>query len=607
MLTVTALYQYPLKSGAGNAAERVSVAPYGIVQDRQFMLIKAADSRMVTARTHPQLQGVRVSQDVDSVTFHSAMQPPLRVQRAQFVRGIRQTAVWNDAFSALSVDEEADRWFSQLLKEPVTLVFNGEAPRRHGGDTQAALSLADAAPLLLLSEASLAFLNARSPARHTLQQFRPNIVVRGSLPFAEDGWKTLRIGDVTFAVSAPCSRCVLTTIDPQTQQMKLDNEPLTTLSQFRREARTGAIHFGVYLTPLSAGEIACADPVDIVATQAPYPYVNRLPETIALICDAVEPICRDFTTFWFKRADGLPLPPYLAGQHLPVTVTIGQRRYQRCYTLSSSPTRGDRWSIGVKRTPSGTVSNWLHRHMRVGQSLCAAAPEGAFFLDRRPAGPIALISAGSGITPAISMLRMLADRQWIDDVIFYAQCQTPQDRAFADELQQLQQAHPSLTVITAVSHPDSEWQGVSGRFDAARAALFPALAQRHVYVCGPAGFMAQVQTLLLAAGLPADQWHQERFGEVVRSANHAYRSVQIRINGNAFSGNNQASVLEQAEKAGVSMACSCRAGVCGKCKVRLNAGSVEQPQRTALSVDEENAGYILACCAIPQDDIVIGE
>ncbi|WCF13803.1 iron-sulfur cluster-binding domain-containing protein [Edwardsiella piscicida] len=119
--------------------------------------------------------------------------------------------------------------------------------------------------------------------------------------------------------------------------------------------------------------------------------------------------------------------------------------------------------------------------------------------------------------------------------------------------------------------------------------------------------MAQVQTLLLAAGLPADQWHQERFGEVVRSANHAYRSVQIRINGNAFSGNNQASVLEQAEKAGVSMACSCRAGVCGKCKVRLNAGSVEQPQRTALSVDEENAGYILACCAIPQDDIVIGE
>ncbi|MGR3753216.1 MOSC domain-containing protein [Edwardsiella anguillarum] len=579
MLTVKALYHYPLKSGAGEAAERVSVASYGIVQDRQFMLIKAADSRMVTARTHPQLLGVRVSQDADSVTFHSAMQTPLRVRWAQFVRGSRQTAVWGDAFSALSVGEEADRWFSQLLREPVTLVFNGEAPRRHRGDTPTPLSLADAAPLLLLSEASLDALNARSPEQHTLQQFRPNIVVQGSQPFAEDGWKTLRIGGVTFAVSAPCSRCVLTTIDPQTQQMKPGNEPLTTLGQFRREARTGEIHFGVYLTPLTPGEIVCSDPVDIVATQAPYPYVDRLPETIALICYAVEPICRDFTTFWFKRADGLPLPPYLAGQHLPVTLRIGPRRYQRCYTLSSSPTRGDRWSIGVKRVPSGTVSSWLHRHMRVGQPLRAAAPEGAFFLDRRPAGPIALISAGSGVTPAISMLRMLADRQWIDDVIFYHQCQTAQDRAFADELQQIQRAHPSLTVITAVSRPDSEWQGISGRFDAARVALFPALAQRHVYVCGPAGFMAQVQTLLLAAGLPVEQWHQEHFGEAVRSDNRAYRSVQIRINGNTFRGNNQASLLAQAESAGVSMACSCRAGVCGKCKVLLNAGSVEQPQR----------------------------
>ncbi|MDA6078033.1 MOSC N-terminal beta barrel domain-containing protein [Edwardsiella anguillarum] len=98
MLTVKALYHYPLKSGAGEAAERVSVASYGIVQDRQFMLIKAADSRMVTARTHPQLLGVRVSQDADSVTFHSAMQTPLRVRWAQFVRGSRQTAVWGMRF-----------------------------------------------------------------------------------------------------------------------------------------------------------------------------------------------------------------------------------------------------------------------------------------------------------------------------------------------------------------------------------------------------------------------------------------------------------------------------------------------------------------------------
>lgn len=600
---VKSLHYYPLKSGAGNPADRVNIAMYGIPLDRQFMLI-TANNNMVTARTHPRLLEVTATSEATRITFHAPARTALKIDISQLSRHPQQTAVWDDAFSALSTDDTADLWFTQLLGESVRLVYNGDVPLRRGGESQMPLNLADTAPLLLISEDSLNYLNAASSETHVSPQFRPNIVVQGGLPFDEDSWKTLRIGEVMFAVSGPCARCVLTTFDQQGRQKK-NNEPMATLSQFRRDTASGEIHFGMYLTPLNPGEIHSSDPVEVLEVNRPPSYINHLPQKIALVCDEVEPVCRDVTTFWFKRADALPLPSYHAGQHLPITLSVDQQTCSRCYTLSSTPTRRERWSITVKKIPSGMVSGWLHHHMHVGSPLLAAVPEGDFFLEQRPEFPLALITAGSGITPAISMLRMLADRHWIDDVIFFYQCQTSLDIPFSEELQLIQREHPSLKIFLTLSQPDSTWEGLSGRFNADSVTLFPDLLRRHIYSCGPTGFMEGVRKLFIDAGLPESNWHQESFGCFSERRRHPYKSVTIEVNGRSFCGNNQETVLLQAENAGITMTCSCRAGVCGKCKVRLNAGAVEHPKGIALSNAEIRDGFILACSAIPLENISV--
>ncbi|ELV7526379.1 hypothetical protein AAGU66_06090 [Edwardsiella ictaluri] len=173
-----------------------------------------------------------------------------------------------------------------------------------------------------------------------------------------------------------------------------------------------------------------------------------------------------------------------------------------------------------------------------------------------------LISVDSGVTLAISMRRMLADRQWPMRLFLPS---VPDD-AGSGELQQILRAHPPLRVITAVSHPDGVAGGRGALRCRSRHAVSCAGAASCLWRCGRYGAGANA-----AAGLPAEPWYQEHFGEAVRSGNRTYRLVQIRINGNAFRGNNQASVPLQAESAGVRMACSCRAGVYGNGKVLLNA------------------------------------
>lgn len=604
MVALTDMYYYPLKSGAGSHADVANVMKYGMTLDRQFMLI-TRNGEMLTARTHAQILDVTVLISGENIEFQSSMQPPLLVRYSDFTLTPISTAVWDDTFSALQTTSQADSWFSRLLGEDVKLVFNGNDPLRVDGVTDTKLSLADAAPILLLSEESLNYLNEYSSVHNVVGQFRPNFVVKGDLPFAEDEWKTIKIGDVVFDVTSPCARCVFITIDPIEKKAIQGNEPLDTLSKFRRDPESGDVHFGVYLTPLNTGTIQVGASVEVLERKTPRHYPNTLPQRIELVCDEVEPICKDFNTFWFKRADHQPLPLYKAGQHLPIEVKINGEVYHRCYTLSSSPTRADRLSITVKRVPSGTVSNWLHYNLRAGDSLFASLPEGEFFINSQPAGPVIFMTAGSGITPAMSMLRMLSDKNWIGEVVFYYQCQTSADIAFANELQTLAMKHPSLKLVTVVSQPDESWSGLSGRFNESFINLLPDLDKSRIYACGPAGFMDSVHTLLIQHGLPEKNWYQESFGMALTASHREVLSVNIKVNGVTFIGNNQEPILLQAEKAGIKMACSCRAGVCGKCKVHLASGKVEQPKTVAITDEDIQAGYILACSSIPLEDISI--
>lgn len=134
------------------------------------------------------------------------------------------------------------------------------AAKYFSGDAHAAF--ADGFPLLLASEASLEELNRRLEEPIAMSRFRPNLVVRGGEPFAEDGWKTIRIGGVELELVKPCDRCVITTVDQETGAAR-GPEPLRTLATFRRSTR--GVSFGHNAVALSRGTLAVGDRVDVVS------------------------------------------------------------------------------------------------------------------------------------------------------------------------------------------------------------------------------------------------------------------------------------------------------------------------------------------------------
>jgi uncharacterized protein YcbX len=175
--------------------------------------------------------------------------------------------VWKDRCSAARAGPEADRWFSRLLGEPVALVHVDARMERPVDPTYAApedrVGFADAFPLLLLSRASVEALNGRLARPVTVEHFRPNLVVEGCEPFAEDSWRRLRVGGVELEVVKPCARCVFTTVDPRTGVKAADGEPLRTLSTFRRQG--GKVLFGQNVVVRRPGTIQVGDAVEVLA------------------------------------------------------------------------------------------------------------------------------------------------------------------------------------------------------------------------------------------------------------------------------------------------------------------------------------------------------
>ncbi len=262
-MDVTALRRYPVKSLAGSPETRLVIQPWGPEGDRRWAVV-GADGRTITAREMPgmlSLQatvlgggGVRIT---TSAGASVDVDPPDAAAHDQVLDASGDPVVSDGGEAAADL-------LSAELGRPVHLVWQADPkarpvnPRR-GGRPGDVLSLADAGPLLLVSAASLARLQewvGEEPAL-SVWRFRPNVVVEGGEPFAEDTWASVRIGAVDFRIQHACDRCVMTTIDPATQQK--GPEPIRTLARHRKW--DGKVWFGVWLVPLTTGEIGVGDPV----------------------------------------------------------------------------------------------------------------------------------------------------------------------------------------------------------------------------------------------------------------------------------------------------------------------------------------------------------
>ncbi|WP_318495207.1 hybrid-cluster NAD(P)-dependent oxidoreductase [Photobacterium leiognathi] len=593
---------FPVKSIAGISQSQAWVEKQGMAFDRRFMVAKPSGD-MVTARKYPQMVKVKAALLADGLVLSYGDKSHLSLKYKDFLMQDASSTVWADTFIAYTTTEQANAWFSDIIGEPVQLLFTGEQSNRVRPKIQQNVSFADGYPLLVISEASLQALNERSSEHHTMDQFRTNLVVSNTEAFAEDGWKRIRIGEVEFEAVKPCARCILTTIDPKSATFSEHKEPLVTMAKFRAD-ETGNVYFGQNLVALNEGIITVGDEIEVLETKPKEIYADNCDVKLQLTCVEREDIAQDFTTFWLEsHQDNQALPAYLPGQHLPIQLEVNGEYISRRYTLSSSPSRPGRYAISVKRVDDGRVSNWLHEHFQVGDTLVADSPSGDFHLGVHT-DKLLLLSAGSGVTPMLSMLRYLSDNDRVRDVVFYHQCRTEADIPCLEELHALEEKHPSLDLRIVLSQPKRDWQGESGRLSIGHLAMMSDLDKRQVFVCGPDAFMASAKKLLLNMGMSASRYHQEAFGPV-RHAQQEKKAVELSIDGQVFQGNNQATLLEQAENAGIAMDYSCRAGFCGACKVTLVSGDVEQPDVPALSQQDREQGKVLACCCVPKNDLTI--
>jgi uncharacterized protein YcbX len=256
---VSALYVYPVKACRGIRVDSARVVARGFEHDRRYMIVDPG-GRFVTQRELPELALVTTSIEAGGIVLRHAGHPECALPFEHDSAEVLEVSVWSHSGPALR-HEPGSAWLSAVLGRPVDLVFMPESHRRavnpersRPGDV---VSFADGYPFLVISEASLADLNSRLETPLVMERFRPNIVVSGVEPFAEDAWQHVRFGSVRFRGVKRCDRCSVTTVDPDTGVR--DKEPLRTLATYRRE--DGKVWFGMNLIHDGGGTLAVGDRV----------------------------------------------------------------------------------------------------------------------------------------------------------------------------------------------------------------------------------------------------------------------------------------------------------------------------------------------------------
>lgn len=262
---VTGLSVYPIKSTAGIALDACDVEPQGLAMDRRWMIVDEY-GEFLTGREFPALTQVRSRMTAGGLAVTAPGMEAMTVPMPDSSGTSRPVRVWSDECRALTAEVRVDAWFTRLLGARCHLVYMADTGQRpvdfdygRPGDR---VSFADGFPLLLISEASLEDLNGRLSDPMSMGRFRPNVVVAGCGPFDEDRWRWIRIGEARFHGVKRCSRCVFTTIDPDTGEEHPRGEPLRTLSSYRR-ADDGGVVFGQNLIPRGEGTIRVGDVVTI--------------------------------------------------------------------------------------------------------------------------------------------------------------------------------------------------------------------------------------------------------------------------------------------------------------------------------------------------------
>jgi uncharacterized protein YcbX len=252
---IQALHVYPLKSAQGIALERAPLGASGLAWDRHWMVVRP-EGAFLTQRTHPRLARIATELTPDGLRLSSTGLAPLLLPFEAAPGTVRPVRIWRDACVGIDAGEPAAAWVSELLGEPVRVVHAPGRPARRAdphfaGPHPPPLAFPDGFPLLICTQGSLDALNERLGAPLPMNRFRPNLVLDGLEPFAEDRIDTIRSGPVTLRLVKPCTRCIIPSRDQYTGERDLD--PLPVLRRFRFDPQLRGVTFGINAL-ISAGE-----------------------------------------------------------------------------------------------------------------------------------------------------------------------------------------------------------------------------------------------------------------------------------------------------------------------------------------------------------------
>jgi glycine betaine catabolism B len=339
-----------------------------------------------------------------------------------------------------------------------------------------------------------------------------------------------------------------------------------------------------------------------------------------LVCCHVVQETHDVVSFFF-RAPTPRLFRFQPGQFVTFEFTINGEVINRCYTMSSAPTRPDTFSITTKRKPGGIVSNWLHDTMRPGMEVKVLGPAGEFSCAQHPADRYLFLSGGSGITPLMSMARTYFDLGASHDIVFVHSARAPRDIIFRRELDMMTTAMPSFRTALVCERPapDDTWTGLTGYLTRPMLReIARDFMHREVFCCGPEAYMTAIRTLLSDAGFDMTHYHEESFS-FERKAEAAAASrvvsnacaveggfrIEFAKSAQTISCRPDQFILDAAKAAGMRLPFSCAQGMCGTCKTKKLSGEVAMTHQGGIRKREIDAGMILPCCSKPLSDVTL--
>ena len=339
------------------------------------------------------------------------------------------------------------------------------------------------------------------------------------------------------------------------------------------------------------------------------------PKTVSLKVSEIIEETRTTKTFRLVGADGY-LPPFMAGQYINVFVESAGVRTSRPYSISSPPTQAGYYDITIRSVADGFVSNRFLEETRVGDALESSSPAGTFTHNPLFHGSdLVFLAGGSGVTPFMSMIREVSQKGLDRRIHLMYGSKEVSDIIFADELQEITDRHPNITVSHVISNPPKRFKGLKGFITAElMKGLLGDVSAKTFYVCGPEVMYAFCRSELEKLGVARRKVRTEVYGppKDVASQPGWPKAVKptdtftVRIRGGkAIPAKASEPLMNSLERSGIVIPALCRSGECSLCRTKLLSGTVFQPDGVRLRKSDRQFGYIHPCMAYPLEDLEI--